>query len=339
VKTITLNAPGELSLQEATPPDSIHKDEALVQVLRVGICGTDIHAFEGKQPFFSYPRIIGHELAVKVLELGEDSHKYHVSVGDVCAVEPYINCEACAACLSGTPNACMHMQVLGVHQDGGMRETMVVPIRKLHPANQLPLESLALVEMLSIGAHAVRRAQIDKTDTVLVIGAGPIGMGTMLFARLMNARVIAMDVSPGRLAFCKDVLGIQDIIDARENPLETLRSMTESLPTTVIDATGSVKSMTDAFHYVVHGGKLVYVGLVSANITFNDPHFHSHELTLLASRNATSEDFEWVINSLSEGTVSLDGWITHSISAGDFPEAFPEWLKPDSGLIKGMLTF
>lgn len=339
MKVITLEHPGGLYLQERSSPDAVGKNEALVRVLQVGICGTDIHAFEGKQPFFSYPRILGHELAVEVLALGDSDSPHSLKVGDLCSVEPYINCQTCAACRRGTSNACMNMQVLGVHRDGGMREMFTVPIRKLHPSKQLSIENLAMVEMLSIGAHAVKRSHIKADETVLVIGAGPIGMGTMLFARQRNAHVIAMDVDPDRLAFCRDKLGIENCIDARQNPLEQLAALTDDLPTTVFDVTGNMQSMTDAFQYVLHGGQLVYVGLINGTITFSDPFFHSHELSLLASRNATSEDFEWVINSLVTGDISLDGWVTHRVTPEELVAQFSGWLLPGSGLRKAVLAF
>jgi hypothetical protein len=339
MQKIILENPGAFSLQEAQEPVTLQDGEALVRVLRVGICGTDLHAFEGTQPFFSYPRVLGHELAIEVLEISSSVDVHHISVGDICAVEPYINCEKCAACQRGITNACMNMQVLGVHRDGGMQEIMSVPIRKLHPSKELPIEDLALTEMLSIGAHAVRRAQLHDDETVLVIGAGPIGMSTMLFARMMNTNVIAMDIDSERLAFCENVLGIAHIINAKDSPLEKLRSIAPDLPTTVFDATGNLGSMNQAFEYVSHGGKLVFVGLVNDSVTFHDPHFHSHEMTLFSSRNATSEDFAWVISSLASGKISLNGWITHAVNAQELVSQFSDWLQPGSRLIKAMLVF
>jgi len=337
MRVISLNAPGQFALQETNAPQLSQKDEALVRVLRVGICGTDLHAFEGTQPYFSYPRILGHELAVEVLELGENNHT--IAIGDICTVEPYLNCGTCAACQRGTPNACMHLQVIGVHRDGGMQEMITLPVRKLHPANELPIEHLALVEMLSIGAHSVRRANLLAGETVLVIGAGPIGMGVMVFAHLMNANVIAMDINPTRLAFCQNVLGVEHIIHAQTDPLEQLVAITGNLPTAVFDATGNIQSMTNAFQYVMHGGRLIYVGLVNNEITFSDPHFHSRELTLLASRNATPQDFKWVVEALTSKVISLDGWVTHVVNPEQMIAQFADWLKPDSGLIKATLTF
>jgi len=340
LKTIILEKPEQFRLADMEPPAGPGRDEALVRVLRVGICGTDLHAFEGKQPFFSYPRILGHELAVEVVALGPTEQDWGLAVGDRCAVEPYLNCGTCLACRRGRPNCCINMQVLGVQRDGGMREWLVVPVSKLHPANNISVDSLAIVEMFSIGAHAVRRAQIEAGENVLVIGAGPIGLGTMQFARQMGANVIAMDVNPNRLAFCAEHLNISGTIDARQDAEQQLRDLLNGdLPTVVFDATGNRKSMTDAFQVVAHSGRLIYVGLVQDNITFHDPLFHSREMTLLASRNATSEDFAWVLESMASGKLDASAWITHRATPLELIEQFASWLQPSSGVMKAMLTF
>lgn len=176
-----------------------------MRVHRVGVCGTDIHAYGGKQPFFNYPRLIGHELGVEVLKIGPSVE--NVQVGDRCAVEPYLNCEQCIACRRGKGNCCANMQVLGVHVDGGLREQFIVPARKLHPSRSLSFDQLALVETLAIGAHAVARAQIERGEWALVVGAGPIGLGAMQFAKQAGAHVIALDVNESRLRFCREVWG------------------------------------------------------------------------------------------------------------------------------------
>jgi 2-desacetyl-2-hydroxyethyl bacteriochlorophyllide A dehydrogenase len=340
MKTITLEQPGQFRLHETDAPQTVAQDEALVKVRRVGICGTDLHAFEGTQPFLEYPRILGHELAVEIVALGATHAPHDFKAGDICALNPYMNCGNCVACRRGRANACVNLRVLGVHRDGGMRELITVPLRKLHHANHIPLEQVALVEMLCIGAHAVRRTQLEVGENVLVIGAGPIGLGTMQFARSRGANVIAMDINPERLKFCRDALGIAHTINARETPLETVRELLNGeLPTAVLDATGSAKSMMDAFQYVAHTGRLTYVGLFRGDVTFNDPYFHSHEMTLLASRNATDDDFAWVLDSLATGKVTLDGWITHQATPEALITHFASWLQPETGVIKAMLSF
>jgi threonine dehydrogenase-like Zn-dependent dehydrogenase len=311
----------------------------LLRVLRVGICGTDLHAFEGTQPFFDYPRILGHELAVEILELGPSDTAHGFAVGDICAVEPYLNCGTCVACRRGRTNCCVNLLTLGVHTDGGMREIIALPIRKLHAAGDVAPEKLALVEMLCIGAHAVRRANVEAGENVLVIGAGPIGLGTLSFAKKMQVKVIALDINADRLSFCREGLGIEEAYDAREMTPDALAAALGDLPTTVFDATGSLRSMENAFNYVAPSGQLVYVGLVKNDITFNDPFFHRREITLKSARNATSEDFDWVIESLADDSVNVDGWVTHMVPPEGLVSDFAGWLKPETGVIKAMLSF
>ena len=248
MKTIVLEEPGKFQLTDTDEPQAPTDGHALVRVKRVGICGTDLHAFHGNQPFFSYPRILGHELAVEIVAINGDTD---LSVGDMCAVRPYINCGECIACRRGVTNACENIKVLGVHFDGGMREMIEVPLTHLHLATGVALEHLALVEMLSIGAHAVRRARLRQNENVLVIGAGPIGMGTAQFVRVAGGNVAMMDINPERLAFCEEVMGFDQTIDVRNNPKEKLLEIFNGeLPTAIFDATGNSKSMHTAFDYI-----------------------------------------------------------------------------------------
>jgi threonine dehydrogenase-like Zn-dependent dehydrogenase len=163
MKTIILDKPGQFQLTETEPPAAPLPGQALVRVRRVGICGTDIHAFKGDQPFFSYPRILGHELGVEVVSVASDVS--NLTSGEICAVEPYLNCGVCIACGRGRPNCCVQLKCLGVHTDGGMRELITVPAAKLHPSHTLTLEQLALVETLGIGAHAVERASCNRESS------------------------------------------------------------------------------------------------------------------------------------------------------------------------------
>ena len=340
MKAIVLEQPGKLKLRDVAAPAAAGPDQALLRVKRVGICGTDLHAFGGNQNFFSYPRIMGHELAVEVIDIGATDIELDYAVGDLCCVVPYLNCGTCIACRHGKSNCCTQMQVLGVHIDGGMREQFCVPVDKLLKADGVLVEQLALVEMLCIGAHAAKRARINPGENALVIGAGPIGLATAQFAKLAGADVMVMEVNEKRLDFCAEVLGIDRLIDARGDALGQVRdALGGELPTLVFDCTGSAKSMHAAFDYVAHGGSLVLVGHITGDITFSDPHFHSHELTLLASRNATPEDFSWVIAELRAGAVNLAPWITHQATPESIVAEFPRWVDPATGVIKAMLSF
>ncbi|MFJ5768585.1 zinc-binding alcohol dehydrogenase family protein [Psychrobacillus sp. NPDC093180] len=312
MKAITCTEPGKMDEITLDKPEILANGEVLVAIKRVGICGTDIHAFGGNQPFFSYPRVLGHELSGMVEAISSDVE--NMQVGDTVTIIPYLHCGKCLACTSGKTNCCTEMQVLGVHVDGGMAEYLKVPASHVFVVNDLSLDDAAMVEPLSIGAHAVRRAAIREGETVLIIGAGPIGLGAARFAKLQGAKTIMMDISEERLQFAKDWADCDLTVTASENAIDLLKEVNNgSLPSIVMDATGNKQSMTNAFNYVNHGGKLVYVGLVKDTITFFDPDFHAKELTLLGSRNATKEDFEYVINCLQKGQVK-SSYVTNKIT-------------------------
>lgn len=340
MKTLLLEAPGRLIATDTPPPAAPGPGQALVRVHRIGVCGTDIHAFHGRQPFFTYPRILGHELGVEVLAVASDVTC--VRIGDRCAVEPYLHCGKCIACRRGKPNCCSSLHVLGVHTDGGHREQFLLPAAKLHPSARLDYDQLALVETLGIGAHAVERANVQSGETVAVIGAGPIGLSAIQFALAAGARVLVIDVNDSRLAFCRDRLGITaaDLIDARSaDVVARLKELTNGdLPTVVFDATGNPKSMASAFEYPAHGGRLVFIGLFPGDVTFNDPNFHRRELTLLASRNSRPEDFRRIIDLIESGRVDTTPWITHRSTIDDVPAVFESWTRPETGVLKAIIT-
>jgi 2-desacetyl-2-hydroxyethyl bacteriochlorophyllide A dehydrogenase len=338
MKTIVLKEPGEFALTERPTLATTSPGEALVRIHRVGVCGSDIHAYRGKQPFFTYPRVVGHELGVVIAAVGPNEKG--LAVGDRCAVEPYLHCGRCIACRRGKTNCCVSLQVLGVHTDGGMREFMTVPVAKLHRSRTLSLDQLALVEMLTIGAHAVRRAQLEPGENALVIGAGPIGLATATFAHLVGARVSILEISAWRREFCLRHLKLERCLDGGGNTGQQLEGMLGGdLPTTVFDATGSPQSMVQAVQYVAHGGKLVYVSLVQADLTFTDTELHRRELTLIRSRNALAADFAWAMQTVEDGRIDLGPWITHRASADTMVAEFPGWLNPERGVVKALVEF
>jgi len=341
MKTITLNEPGSFSLTQMAEPDAPGSGEALLRVHRVGICGTDLHAYRGRQPYFTYPRILGHELGVEIVALGADTNGLNLAVGDRCSVEAYLNCGTCSACRRGRTNCCTSLQTLGVHTDGGMREMITLPADKLVKSASLSYDQLAIVEMLSIGAHAVQRGQPLKGENVLVIGAGPIGLGAIQFARLAGAEVTVMEVSEVRMAFCREQIGIETFVNAKQDDVDNaLRSAGGGeLPTLVFDATGNVHSMNAAFSFVEQAGRLVLIGLVQDNITFFDPEFHRREMTVMSSRNATRADFEQVVSAIEAGHINVDPWITHRAGPNEMIGVYDSWLDPESGVIKAMLEF
>jgi len=322
MKSIECTEPGAMNEIEIANPNDIGSAEVLVAIKRIGICGTDIHAYGGNQPFFAYPRILGHELSGLVEATG--SGVENIQVGDLVTIIPYMHCEKCLACKSGKTNCCTQMQVLGVHIDGGMSEYVKVPASHVLVVNDLTLDDAAIVEPLSIGAHAIRRAAIEPGETVLVIGAGPIGLGVARFAKLQGAKTIIMDISEERLSFCREWADCDVAIKASEDAMQQLLEVNEgSLPSVVLDATGNKQSMMKAFDYVGHGGKLIFVGLVKDTISFFNPDFHSKELTLFGSRNATKEDFDYVISCLSKGLIK-PSYVTNKIEFNELISFFEE---------------
>src|SRR6478672_8367214 len=257
MKAILLEKPQSFRRIEIPEPRAPGTGEALVRIHRIGICGTDYSGYLGKMPFYSYPRIPGHELGVEVIAVGAEVT--NVKPGDRCAVEPYINCQQCSACKRGNSNCCEAVQVLGVHTDGGLRPSFLVPARKLHPSTKLTLEQLALVETLAIGCHAVNRANPQPGESALVIGAGPIGLSTLEFVKVSGANAIVFDLSAVRLEFCKSRLGVNNVLEIKGDgsELPALMEMAGgTLPTVVIDATGSNKSMGNALNYTGFTGRL-----------------------------------------------------------------------------------
>src|SRR5438477_436661 len=215
MKAIQLEKPLSFRPIEMAEPNRAGPGEALVRIHRIGICGTDYGGFLGKMPFFSYPRIPGHELGVEVLEVG--AGVVNVRAGDRCSVEPYINCQKCYACQRGRTNCCEKHQTLGVHCDGGLRPRFLVPARKLHISRKLGFDQLALVETLAIGCHATNRAAPQPKESCLIIGAGPIGLATLEFVKLTGARTIVLDMNEQRLDFCRKVMGVQHTLKLSDN--------------------------------------------------------------------------------------------------------------------------
>jgi threonine dehydrogenase-like Zn-dependent dehydrogenase len=332
---IALEKPGRFIAREAPEPVPA-AGEALVRVRRIGVCGTDLHAFAGRQPFFSYPRVLGHELGVEVINPGTEPQG--LQAGDRCALEPYINCQRCIACRRGKPNCCTQLNVLGVHSDGGMQPLLAVPARKLHRSAALDFEQLALIETLGIGAHAVERAEMRREDFVLVIGAGPIGLSVIQFARMSGATVAVMDISARRLEFCRQQLGVAHTILAGPAAREEILAVGGGdLPTIVLDATGNAQSMAATFDLAAHGGRIVFVGLFQGEVAFNDPNFHRRELTVCASRNAVPQTFRDLIAAVEAGRIDTKPWITHRFALAETPTIFPEKIAGNPAVIKAMI--
>jgi len=335
VKTLVCTQPGQFEYVSKEEPQ-LTKGNAIIKIKRIGICGTDLHAFEGTQPFFEYPRILGHELSGELVAV-DDAPGFEI--GEAVTFIPYFNCGHCIACRMGKPNCCSSIKVCGVHQDGGMAEYLSVPSYSLLHAEGLSFDQLALVEPLAIGAHGIRRAGIQKGEFVLIAGAGPIGLGAMEFAQISGAQVIAMDINENRLQFCKEKMNVSHVINALSpGVIEQLKSITAGeFPSVVIDCTGNLKAINQAFQYLAHGGRYVLIGLQKGEICFSHPEFHKREATLMSSRNATREDFEKVISALKNRQIDIAKYITHRVSFDEIKDEFEQWLNPANHVIKAMV--
>ena len=334
MKYIVCEKPHEFILKEKPIP--LRKDgEVLLKVRKIGVCGTDIHAYGGTQPYFEYPRILGHELAAEYIEGNAKGFK----PGDKVTFIPYFHCGKCVACRNGLTNCCANIKVFGVHIDGGMAEYITIPEQYLLQGQGLDYDQLALVEPLAIAAHGIRRAAVKANDTVLVMGAGPIGIGLIQFAKIAGAKVIAMDINEYRLRFCKEELNADATINpANEDVTATLMEITNGdMPTVVIDATGNRNVMNSAFNYIAHGGRFVLVGLQKGELSFSHPDFHKRESTLMSSRNATKDDFLYVMECLKNGKIDPKKYITHRVPFTEMITEFEKWIDPKNNVIKALI--
>ncbi|GAA4305165.1 zinc-binding alcohol dehydrogenase family protein [Compostibacter hankyongensis] len=335
MKVLLCKRPGEFVYEQRADP-ILQKDHALIKIARIGICGTDLHAFQGNQPYFEYPRVLGHELSGTLVAC---DNAPGFEAGETVTFIPYFNCGTCIACRSGKPNCCTAIRVCGVHIDGGMAEYLSVPSSALvHGAGMSP-EELALVEPQAIGAHAIRRAAVREGEFVLVVGAGPIGLGAMAFAGIAGATVIALDTNSFRLSLCRGKLDIPHVIDARSPDItEQLRRITGGdMPAVVIDATGNLSAIHTAFRYMAHGGRYILLGLQKGDICFSHPEFHKREGTLMSSRNATREDFEQVILAMKQGRVRPLSYVTDRVKFNRVKDEFPRWLDPGQQTVKALV--
>ncbi len=339
MRAIRLAEPGRFERIEIAEPGRPSAGQTLVKTHRMGICGTDYSGYLGKMPFFSYPRIPGHELGVEVLAVGEGVT--NVQVGDRCSVEPYMNCGACYPCRKGNGNCCETLKVIGVMIDGGLCDQFLIRADKLHPSSILSYEQLALVETLAIGCHACDRGAAKEGDHVLIIGAGPIGLATLEFTRLTGATITVMDMVPSRLDLCQEVYGVPHTIHFKNDgsELEQMRQITEGDKYFVVtDATGNNRSMSSALEYVAHTGALVYVGITTAEVSFKHPTLHKPEMSIKGSRNALPSDFTRIIGLIESGKIDTNRWITHRTSFDNVIDQFESFTHPESGVIKAVIS-
>lgn len=336
MKAIICQKPFELAVIDRPPP-ARGAGEVTLRIARVGLCGTDYHIFAGNQPFLEYPRVMGHELAATVVEADADAE---LEPGQLVTINPYVPCGACIACRKGKPNCCVAVRVLGVHVDGGMAELVTVPAGQVIPVDGLSPDQAAMVEFLSVGAHAVRRGETRAGDRVLVAGAGPIGVAVALFAQMAGAEVTLIDMSAQRLAHARDAVGIADVITVDADIEARLSAKTDGeFFDLVFDATGNAAAMMAGFAYVAHGGSYVLVSVVKQDISFADPEFHKREMRLIGSRNATNDDFRYVIERIRDGSVPTAALHTHSFALIETPKHISALIADQGAVLKAIGSF
>ena len=334
MKTVICESPGKLIVAERPLP-ARNSGDVLLRVRRVGVCGTDMHIVRGTQPYLSYPRVMGHELACEVVEAPTGSD---LKTGDAVFPMPYLSCGHCGACAKGKTNCCRNIEVLGVHRDGGMTEFIVVPEQFVRKAEGLTLDQISMVEFLSIGAHAVERPQIRPGDRVLVVGAGPIGVAVLLFAALKGARISVLDGRPDRLAFAQRLDRAENLVGLDADTRARLSELTQGeMFDVVFDCTGNIRAMEAGFDYLAHGGSYVLVSIVSERVSFSDPEFHRREATLLGSRNATLADVSRVMDAIRSGRVDTSTLNTHRAPLAEVPAMMPLWMNPETGVLKAIV--
>ena len=335
--TLVIQQPKEMSYQQRAKPHAA-PGEALLKIVTAGICGTDIHAWAGNQPFFSYPRVLGHELCGEVVALGAGVHRFRV--GQKVSVIPYLSCGTCGACESGKTNCCEKISVIGVHQDGGFCDYLSVPESNLLDVTGVDAEAAALIEPFAISAHAVRRAAVQPDESVLVVGAGPIGLGVAAIANAAGARVVVADTSPFRRSHVEKNLALPALDAAAADFEQQLRAQFSGrLPGKVIDATGNPHAMNNCVSLIAHGGSIVFVGLHKGDIQIPDTDFHKKETTLMGSRNATQEDFEKVAQLMAAGKISAEMMLNKRFEFADLAEVFEADVINNRELIKGVIHF
>ncbi len=322
-------APHQFELREYPMPQTAPEGWVLVDICAVGICGTDYHIFEGKHPFLNYPRVIGHELSGRVC-----SDLPGMPAGSLVVINPYVSCGNCRACGNGKPNCCSSIEVLGVHRDGGLCSRIAVPAGNLYPAEGLSETQAAMVEFLAIGAHAVARSDVANGARVLVTGAGPIGLGAAIFARLAGADVHLLDLSDARLAQAQAKFGF----DQLHRPGDDILSgdLADGFDV-IFDATGNGRAIEAGFPLLAHGSSYVLISVVKGDITFNDAEFHKREARIIGSRNALKADFDLVMDAMRKGQVDTDALCSEIIALADLPTRFEALVNDREGLIKAVV--
>jgi threonine dehydrogenase-like Zn-dependent dehydrogenase len=332
MKALVIDAPGQARVAEIPKP-APGAGEVLLRTRLVGMCGTDLSTFRGRNPLVSYPRIPGHEIAAQIAEVGSDVPVRFTPGLDV-TLSPYTSCGKCPSCLRGRVNACQFNQTLGVQREGAMAEYFVAPWSKLYPAEGLSLPELSLVEPLSVGFHAAVRGRVVEEDTVAVIGCGVVGLGAIAAAAHRGARVIAIDIDERKLAVGGEA-GAAFAIDSQTGHVhEELLALTGGRgPDVVIEAVGTPDTFRMAVDEVAFTGRVVYIGYAKEPVAYETRLFVMKELDILGSRNALDE-FGIVVDALRSGHFPVSRIISRVVPLEEAGAALQDWSDNPGAFVK-----
>ncbi len=333
MKTFVIDAPGKSSFGEKAQPVPA-PGEVLLEIRRLGFCGTDLNTFRGGNPLVTYPRIPGHEIAA-IIAAVTPGVPASLAVGQAVTVMPYTTCGRCTSCRSGRVNACRHNQTLGVQQEGAFTSFITVPWEKVVTA-RLGLRELALVEPLAVGFHAAARGRVTSEDTVLVFGCGMIGLGAIAAAGLhRGATVIAVDIEDAKLALARKAGATHTVNSRTENLHERLQALTHGDgPNVVIEAVGTPATFVAAVDEVCFAGRVVYIGYAKAPVSYETKYFVMKELDILGSRNSTADDFRAVITMLESGRYPVEETVTRTVPFAEAGAALQQWSDQPGAVTK-----
>lgn len=338
MKAIQIPAPADLRVVNIEKP-SVKSGEILLKIKYVGFCGSDLNTFLGRNPMVKLPVIPGHEVGAVIEAIGPDVPS-GFETGMSTTVNPYTNCGKCAACRNGRVNACEHNETFGVQRNGAMGEYLSLPWQKVIPALGISSRDCALIEPMSVGFHAVSRAQVTDIDTVLVIGCGMIGIGAIVRASLRGATVIAMDLDGEKLSLAKRVGAHYTINSQTEVVHERLKEMTDGLgPDVIIEAVGSPATYVMAVNEVAFTGRVVCIGYAKSEVTFQTKYFVQKEIDIRGSRNALPEDFRAVARYLQQGTCPLEEFISKVVPPEKALAAMQTWSTDPGKVFRILVEF
>lgn len=338
MKAVQVPKAHDMQIIEQEAPEIQQGDGVLVKVKRVGICGSDMHIYHGTNPLATYPRVVGHEVAGEVVEVG--SSVEHLKVGDHVVVEPINYCGKCYACKKGRPNVCEKLSVFGVHEDGGMREFIVLPEKQLHAVDkELDWDEAVLAEPYTIGAQAVWRGNVEQGDTVLIQGCGPIGICILKLAKVAGATVYMTDLNEERLAFAKES-GADEVINAgKESVKERVLELTSNEgANVVIDAVCLPSTVELSIEVVSPAGSVVILGFDERPSAISQLPITKKEITIVGSRLQTNQ-FGKVVGLMNSGELKSNGLITHKFLLDEVKDAFTFVEKNPDKVRKALIVF